>query len=912
MEIIQVGDSDIGTRKFGGIVYNISCDFGGVESPSTLTMSIVSDGGILQEPALNSTNPIKEKIKIGAGKVFNGYRVSWRKDISPDREILEVKYFDGSYRLDQYLIGLKFKHGRPESNNGRMILLGKEFHPCDEAQDSLTPFSFDPNKREIDWCDPCPFCPAEKYERSCAEPDFPYMSDSGQKVASSKILPVKYTYNEFFEKIKGPCKTDHSFKPKIGRPVDHTGSVRDVLSSFCSENGFTWYWDFFDDRLKLVDLKVRKDIPTKKVVTSQNLTEYTQSQTIENTNSSHLVLRYEKEGGSRSFSCSDKRLLTLVPVTIDHLIDIENAAQNKNIYGGVGGENNPLVLGASQGTGIRLDILASLAYYSQAMWECAVYYNGYKLKNHREAEKAIGYNLTYLGDMKIKHVYKPEEFSTWSHLLPEDERNKMNELNAAYQASLQTNVEKFYWYFIVVDVSLESLSKEYERNQNLAQNFLGQYWVRRYDPVVCGGRAKSSDVSIEAPDGSGTFHSYGESFDGSGLAQIGYEEGSAISKLISEAATNVNADGSEVDFEDKKYKTTASFVMVNREAKWFPNSQNMQDYQHVLDWFEDEAPKLIGSDGRPEKFVSDYVPPQNFNFQQDPDSYDPKKNKNLRLMLIKAREEEFVLSVKEQENWYEKTKGQEIFHSSFRDGNRLKPVEERPIGRMGLTDNKSYWVTFHQFGFLAPVGSYFEYNAGRGFLDNIRIDALRNTGHPIVDRDALEENLKSPDARYRVAISQNSNVQRNLPKIEYVETSPDGGGLKTNLLEIQVEEKELQVEGQCMPSQKRMKEILNESLELKVNASYPSEDIQFKLAGIYPEHYSIEDGLDSFSISVDENGFFTNYNLSSKYAQPISQEMLKLKNRINSINSNAPFTQTSMKDRIQTVSPGEISPLPLM
>jgi len=45
------------------------------------------------------------------------------------------------------------------------------------------------------------------------------------------------------------------------------------------------------------------------------------------------------------------------------------------------------------------------------------------------------------------------------------------------------------------------------------------------------------------------------------------------------------------------------------------------------------------------------------------------------------------------------------------------------------------------------------------------------------------------------------------------------------------------------------------------------------MAGVVPYPISIEEGLENFTISIDENGVFTRYKISSRYAQPIGDTM---------------------------------------
>jgi hypothetical protein len=885
-QAITIGDSVVGTRKFGGVVYAVSFEFGGTESPSSLTLSIVRDKGAFSTPTLNSKGPVSESILIGGGTSFKGYLVSWNKDIKPEQETMQVKYVDGSYSLDKYLIGLKTKHGK---GGGNMIILGKEYHPCDNTRDSLTPFNFNPSQKDIDWCDPCPFCPVDKYEKSCSEPVATYIDSTGVRIDSSKILDVKYTYNEFFERISAVISGGGFQIPDhLDRPVDHTGTIRDVLSSFCSEYGYTWYWDFFSDSLKFLDLKSPQSVDQNIASGLENLAEYSVSSSIEETFSTTAVIRYEKEGGEEDYTCSDDRIVSLIPMTFDNLVNTSKVAAKVSVQGGNEYRDNPLTLGDTEDSyGIRLDILAALAYYSQALWECGVYYNGYGILNDEKAKEMKNKRLSFLGGMKILEVYGLDEenaYNDWNSAISEEERIEINEAN---RIAAQQGTDDYY-YFMVVEVSLDGIAKEYERMKQIAENFLGQYWFRRYSPTFCGGKAKSSDVSIEAPDGSPNFYSYGDLFDGQALAQIGFDEGSIVSDLIREAGPDSENEQS-VSFEERNYKSSAAFILMQREAKWYPNSTTLEYYQHDLDWFEEQAPKFVGgADGRPDILLRNYP--------------GAKENKNIRLLLIKARPEKFKVTVNEKENWLEKEDGKKIYLSQAKDREE-KPYEEKPIGKIGLMDNRSSWINFHQFGFLAPVGSF--YNEGASpplFYDRFPLGISLDT-----------VNTDSPKTRYRVRVSQNYNVSRAMPKIQYNKATTNSGGLRAEMLEYQIDDDEVKVEGLCAPSIAKADEQFERLKEYAVNGLEPSTKVEFKLAGAFPENYEIEDGLDSFSINVDENGVFTSYSLSSRYRKPPSTELLKLKNNNGSFKYNNSFIRkNAAKSNINTSKPGENRDLPVV
>jgi hypothetical protein len=166
---------------FGGLPYNVNWDFGGGEDPSKLSISVVNENGVYSTPtpSFNKT----EKINIGNFS-FEGYLVSYSLKGSPNQKTLDLEYVDKAINLEKWYIGLDTKQGNKNKNTtDRLILVGKPYHPCDTNMDSSISFE-EGGERQIDYCDPCPFMPEDKYDEACD----PILTEF-------EIFDVYYTFN---------------------------------------------------------------------------------------------------------------------------------------------------------------------------------------------------------------------------------------------------------------------------------------------------------------------------------------------------------------------------------------------------------------------------------------------------------------------------------------------------------------------------------------------------------------------------------------------------------------------------------------------------------------------------------------------------------------------------------------------
>jgi len=166
----------------GGYPFIANWNFNDGSSPSTLTVSVVNSNGTYSISDNDLSYQNTTSVSLGSF-TFNGYLVGYDIEESAQQTILTLEYIDKSVDLERWSVGLNNRHGQGSNAPARMILVGREYGPCDDNLDSTTKFQ-NQSKSKIDPCDPCPNMPANGYLNICQD-DY----------TNLKLLPVYYTFN---------------------------------------------------------------------------------------------------------------------------------------------------------------------------------------------------------------------------------------------------------------------------------------------------------------------------------------------------------------------------------------------------------------------------------------------------------------------------------------------------------------------------------------------------------------------------------------------------------------------------------------------------------------------------------------------------------------------------------------------
>lgn len=823
--------SVVGSKMYGidSYCFSASVEFGSTGGPSTLTLQIVSKSGNYTLPTLPQedkfyTKMPKTKIALGEGKFFNGTLVSYSLQKKAEQKILSVSFKDNSYSLDQVTVGLDFYWGSKTKNRqSDLMLLGKQMNPCDQNGDSEISFDEQNASGPVDYCSVLLACQSpDAYEDRC--------NPAGQ------ILPVRYTINELINTLssyKIKVRNASTFLKLNTNPNEFTGSLRSVLSSWCQEYGLTFYWDYNTDELVFIDLSEDVKIDFNKYINLDNIDEYTQTESIEETYSQGIVSYFGREGELKDYQANGKAVVNLRPLTYADLIDVSDFSQ----------------------TEINLKELSiALSYYSSTMREVYQWFYYYGIKGPSQAAQylydttaaqnsisAPGEDLKVLknlANMKILQVASFDNdnaanFSIFEKSLAPEKLATLKSRSQVYSKT-KSSYQPVY-YFIVADFDDQLLAKQYEEEANLAQNFLGRNWIRQYNPNLCCGASAISQISVFSPDGTANFYPGFSNVNGLNFTSFGYEQGSYVDSLVNDAN---DAEGRQpttnISF-DKTYQVNTSFVLAERDPKWYPNSSQLGDYEPVFDYYQSDYNfALVGENGRPAELLNVYPA--------------ARTNPNIRLLLCNIglfKGSLLPVTTSTILNFLEVKNPTKVFNTQYNNTSNGQQYQEVEAGQVGLTSRECTWITIDGFAFQTPVSAIL-----------------------------LNETASETSSNYKVLVQQSFTQQVEIPKVQSAfVTSVNNRGLRNEYLYKPIDSNDINIFAprSCVPSEEILARIHRTVTEyLGTEKVWPSKSVEFSMAGVIPYDVTIEEGLENFTITMGDNGVFTRYRISSRYAQQIT------------------------------------------
>lgn len=822
---------DVGRIKgnfYGGLPYAANWDFNDGSSPSTLSVSVVNSKGIY--PEIDSDLTYSKKVTVELGEFsFVGYLVSYSIDKTPEQKILNLEYVDSSADLDRYYVGLYKRHGRQSGENTNLIIVGKEYNPCDSNRDSAV--SWNETAPVVDMCDPCPSMPSDKYQSSCTD-----------ERVNFEIWEVAYTFNELLSKL--PFNIISSPKNiNTNYTAQHTGTVKDVLGAWCGELGLAYYWDPFNGGLAFVD-RSKPLSPPKGLDQKENVVDYKYGATKKNTFSRGFIGYLAKQGQIKSYECKKNERDSFEdtePLNIADLFDPALHPQQNEIS--------------------RKEISVILSRYGKPIRDAYLWFYYYAITTAKKANDYL-YNpntqsgaskvITPLGKMKILQVYHPSVKNSKSSDYPALSRQLLNQkeydalVNADKIAGLDP-VANPSWYFFVAEVDDEFAESQYKADQDLAQNFLGKYWYKYYNTPIPGANNDHTQVETDTPDGSNA-NWYISRSDVSNLDLFthGHDEKSKIGKL----AKTVIDDSKKKWTNQSETKITAvdSFLLVDRPPKFIPINEQIEDYDSLFKWYQEYTPRLMGVDGRCDILYSVYP--------------DAANNQNIKLFMARQWEG-FKIKIENQ-----------IPHPLEPESMTMKKrIEENSIG-------SQITINIGEYGLKSNKCSRITVGSGKSSTSNMsKIDMVIYTP-PGAISSASTGLPPDKNVLYRAFVRPSASFPKVLPKVQYTlaqsASTTDVAKLDYNYKELQEENVNSITQSQsCVPSADQLRAYIETMGQTSAySMSSPQKTVSIKLPGIVPEIFGIHEALSSIQINISENSSYTTYNFEDKVIQPPSDEYI--------------------------------------
>lgn len=315
-KIEEIVINGVSGEIFGAYIYGSNLELGFSESPTKLTLNIVKEEGDFDSFPNNLLTSYE--IKIGSLTLSKMYLYSYEISRSVGQKVATLNFLDGSFILDKIFVGLVNRHGAT-------------------GDGPLTPFEVPA------LCLSCDGSKLSPKTGSVLRKIFsglevnvdPLLGGSiilGQEQfveGACDIPDVAYNFTQLLQGITQAGINHTNFvdiNPKYYQ--SYVGSLREVLSNWCADFGYSFYWDLSQDGLKAIDLKIEVDYinDIKNIVKNNTnlgvdgtnedtlaIESFNESATLEGTVTQKFISRYLKPFrtksasttsiNSRSFSC---------------------------------------------------------------------------------------------------------------------------------------------------------------------------------------------------------------------------------------------------------------------------------------------------------------------------------------------------------------------------------------------------------------------------------------------------------------------------------------------------------------------------------------------------------------------------------------------------------------------------------
>jgi hypothetical protein len=898
---------------YGGFPFVANWNFNDGSEPSTLTVSVVNSEGTY--PITDADLTYENTVAVELGDfTFNGYLVGYDIEESAQQSILTLEYVDKSVDLSRWSVGLKNRHGQGEQVPQRMILVGREYGPCEQDLDSTLTFDGQ-NNAKIDPCDPCPNMPANKYKNACKDDVF-----------NLQILPVYYTFNELLTQLN---KTGLS----IALPSDltgaisnhraqHVGTVKSVLSTWCSELGLSYYFDPVDQKLVFVNRGTPLEIPSKSALSGTAKTvSLKYGATRSNTFSRGFIGYLGTQGEIKNYNCEREDAATLRCLT---LADLFTEATGAGAVGtgfdakdGGSYDKNYKYHPPSNGdrTGQRSvdDMTAkfystALAYYpSQVrlsfiwffvlgiygpteanLWRTSyVFPNGKPSAPNPDGSTPNGSTIYELGNMNIVEVYSKQNPATayifdalartgsgsFSPVIPESYLTyvRSEDLRAGRNPENDPS-----FYFILAQCNTDLFNRQEEKDVRRAKEFLGRYYYRSFDKMaVAGGDNSNSQLSIDAAGASCSYHPRGEYLKQLPIFSFGHTRKSTIGKIAStldaDDSDNIASIGTPTGVDAEKYRSLKSFLLLDRAdaAKFDPHESEFDDWGHVWEWYKNIVPQLIGNDGRPDILIKQLYP-------------SAAQDASLKLFVVRSVQRDVyqVTAIDGVKNRWESSVTK-TRHKSFEGvdgttGSRESSADGDNDASYGLLSANTIQIRMPAGLIIYPPAQslVFNGNAGPGFRVFVKSSSEYQKVIP-----------KSQKVAYTDAIES-----ENVAQVDYIYKELSSENLVS-----------LTRQTTCLPTDTDIRTYVDKfAPHMAVKNTNVSHKANLKLLGVMPTKFSVSQGLSSVQITVGDNGVYTDYTFEDKVVTPPSEDVIAeqviRQNRIarslgTSLNKNGMTTQ---------------------
>lgn len=287
-------------QAYGGSIFSFRIESNGIESPPRYVVSVVyAPDASITKVALNTTANISfGNMSLGGGQV-KLFGVSYEDN--PEYTAAHFTYLDGSSFLDTVYVGINYRHGVCARStycgsieNG-MIILGGEIQGVEEEKECIN--CEDQVEKAV----------AQVAALSCDN------KDSG------------YSINDFISACGGRIQQSSLLLRLEGSPLSYTGTLREVLSSICSDAGCTFMPDYLGG-IKIIDGSTGVEIDDSSVSSKPGIKKRTSESSRDGTYNQSGSTFSLKPTRSLSQTRENYTQFTLQPVNAAITLDVQLGA----------------------------------------------------------------------------------------------------------------------------------------------------------------------------------------------------------------------------------------------------------------------------------------------------------------------------------------------------------------------------------------------------------------------------------------------------------------------------------------------------------------------------------------------------------------------------------------------------------
>jgi hypothetical protein len=337
-------------RAFNGYIYACNVSIGFSESPTKVILNIVSENAFddFSSDIYDFNLGLNlYKIEIGSLIFEDLSLISAEETYEVGKHFATLTFLDKSYILDKIFVGLINRHGKEG-------IVDKEYEfkikvMCEDCS-ALPNFNGKVKEQDV------------TIKRTLNVGKYANISQAGgyillgeeEFVENKCDLPdINYNFTSLATILKESLGTVLTVDPSINN-VDlnrdyrqaYIGTLREVLSNWCSDFGFTFYYDFRSKSIKFIDLRspvnniaaIKTEIlkyrnTNASVATDSSTQKIVYKKTIEDTYDQNHISYYVKASATKQATYNKYYTYKFSPLTLSHVFGVRAAFKTiSNLY----------------------------------------------------------------------------------------------------------------------------------------------------------------------------------------------------------------------------------------------------------------------------------------------------------------------------------------------------------------------------------------------------------------------------------------------------------------------------------------------------------------------------------------------------------------------------------------------------